>query len=44
MGSYPFFEERYGTNLVLRSTETDTLDTACDALLDALRAAGMALD
>jgi molybdenum cofactor synthesis domain-containing protein len=43
MGSYPFFEERYGTNLVLRSTETDTLDTACDALLDALRAAGMAL-
>ncbi len=43
MGSYPFFEERYGTNLVLRSTDAERLEEARETLRHALSAGGMAL-
>jgi molybdenum cofactor synthesis domain-containing protein len=42
MGSYPFFEDgRYGTNLVLRSTDATRLAEAESALRIALSAAGV---
>ncbi len=41
LGSYPFFrDDRYGTALVIRGTDPDTMEAAAQAVMDAVRDAG----
>lgn len=41
IGSYPFFrDERYGTVLVVRGTESDSINSAANAIMSAVSAAG----
>ena len=41
IGSYPFFrEERYGTTLVIRGTDTELIDSAAQAIMQAVTDAG----
>ncbi len=41
IGSYPFFrEERYGTTLVIRGTDPDQIESAAEAIMAAVTAAG----
>ena len=41
IGSYPFFrDDRYGTTLVLRGTDAETIEQAAQRILEVVRAAG----
>ena len=41
MGSYPFYQEgRFGTNLVLRSTNEALLSRACNEIRDMVKELG----